>query len=112
MALRALGRYRVQPPGRGRAPEGGRWIGENVYAVHETLDVDDQPGGITAYARNPGRRVEAVVQPVPKVLNWMATSRHSPIDGQEVIGEQSVEPVRVAAQLGFVEGPPELKNVV
>ena len=28
--------------------------GEHVYAVHETLDFDDQPGGgITAYARDP-----------------------------------------------------------
>jgi 6-phosphogluconolactonase len=41
--------------GAAGAPEGGRWIGENVYAVHETLDFDDQPGGgITAYARDPG----------------------------------------------------------
>ena len=33
-------------------------------------------------------------------------------NGQEVIGEQRVEPVSVALQLGVVEGLPELKNVV
>jgi len=33
-------------------------------------------------------------------------------DGQEVIGEQCVDPVGVAAELGVVEGLPELKNVV
>ena len=32
-------------------------------------------------------------------------------DGQEIIGEQRAEPVGVAAQLSFVEDPPEPKNV-
>jgi hypothetical protein len=33
-------------------------------------------------------------------------------DGQEIVGEQSVKPASIAAQLGVVEGPLELKNVV
>jgi hypothetical protein len=60
----------------------------------------------------PGCRVEVVVQPVPRALSGEG-DEPPPADGQEVVGEQRVEPVGVAAHLGCVEGPPaELKNVV
>jgi 6-phosphogluconolactonase len=46
--------------------------GENVYAVHETLDFEDQPGGgITAYARDPRTGIVTV-------LNTRATRGDSP----------------------------------